>query len=105
MDRPPTLIADWLDPEPVKDEPKVESPEKVPQIDYEHLSRDQQEAYRADRQWFTLQYECPECDAVWSGEWSCAVDDDCPECQHTCEPSTYSEVEIVGYEAEGVDDD
>lgn len=25
-------------------------------------------------------YTCPECSAEWVDEWSCAVDDDCPEC-------------------------
>lgn len=25
-------------------------------------------------------YTCPECGYDWEDEWSCAVDDDCPNC-------------------------
>lgn len=29
---------------------------------------------------FTNHYVCPECAHEWTDEWSCMVDDDCPEC-------------------------
>jgi hypothetical protein len=31
--------------------------------------------------WYNNQYICPECSAVWDSEWSCASDDQCPECE------------------------
>jgi hypothetical protein len=31
--------------------------------------------------WFTNHYVCPECRAVWESDWSCATDDECPECE------------------------
>ena len=30
--------------------------------------------------WFRNQYECDSCGCYWEDEWSCACDDDCPEC-------------------------
>lgn len=41
-------------------------------------------------------YECPHCKSEWSDDWSCQVDDDCPECgkRHI---SPYDSDEI-GYE-------
>lgn len=29
---------------------------------------------------FINYYRCPECEHEWEDEWSCQVDDDCPEC-------------------------
>lgn len=40
--------------------------------------------------WFTITYECP-CGTTWTGEWSCAVDDDCPACGVTVEASDWTE--------------
>ncbi|HRX82357.1 MAG TPA: hypothetical protein P5307_24995, partial [Pirellulaceae bacterium] len=33
---------------------------------------------------------CPECAAVWDSEWSCACDDECPECDATNISPVYS---------------
>lgn len=30
--------------------------------------------------WFRNYYKCDECGVSWMDEWSCACDDDCPEC-------------------------
>jgi hypothetical protein len=30
--------------------------------------------------WFRNHYECGDCGASWSDEWSCCCDDDCPSC-------------------------
>ncbi len=30
--------------------------------------------------WFTNYYWCERCDRVWTDEWSCMCDDDCPHC-------------------------
>ena len=34
----------------------------------------------------TNRYTCPECGASWEDEWTCACDDDCPNCGTTCSP-------------------
>jgi hypothetical protein len=31
--------------------------------------------------WFENNYLCPECGAVWDSEWSCACNDECPDCE------------------------
>ncbi len=31
--------------------------------------------------WYNNQYVCPECCAVWDGDWSCGSDDECPKCE------------------------
>lgn len=33
-----------------------------------------------DDRWFVNHYVCPNCDASWSDEWSCACNDECPYC-------------------------
>lgn len=30
--------------------------------------------------WFLNFYRCADCDRVWSDEWSCTCDDECPYC-------------------------
>jgi hypothetical protein len=30
--------------------------------------------------WFANHYECDRCGGDWTDEWSCACDDDCPDC-------------------------
>ena len=30
--------------------------------------------------WLRNRYRCDRCDSVWTDEWSCACDDDCPLC-------------------------
>lgn len=34
-----------------------------------------------DGQWFINLFRCPSCDAEWHDEWSCIVNNDCPECE------------------------
>ena len=29
---------------------------------------------------FTNYYDCPRCHFTWNDTWSCACDDDCPDC-------------------------
>ncbi len=31
--------------------------------------------------WFVNHYRCGDCGETWDDEWSCMVDDDCPECR------------------------
>lgn len=50
--------------------------------------------------WFRNHYECPVCSTGWEGEWSCMVDDECPECGADIQPDdsedlTYS-IRLVG---------
>jgi hypothetical protein len=35
--------------------------------------------------WFLNIYRCPRCKRIWTDEWSCMCDDDCPHCgaRHT----------------------
>lgn len=33
-----------------------------------------------DGERFTNHYECGDCNVAWDDEWSCACDDECPEC-------------------------
>lgn len=44
------------------------------------MSKGNIEAEEADGRWLLNEYYCPTCDICWSDEWSCACDDDCPEC-------------------------
>lgn len=30
--------------------------------------------------WFRNHYICERCDSMWTDEWSCMCDDDCPHC-------------------------
>ena len=40
-----------------------------------------QQAFDEDGQtWLLNKYECVECGEEWDDEWSCACDDECPEC-------------------------
>lgn len=32
-----------------------------------------------------VHYHCPACDVSWSSSWSCACDDDCPDCGRSIE--------------------
>lgn len=34
---------------------------------------------------FLNEYRCT-CGAEWDDEWTCAVEDDCPDCGDDCEP-------------------
>lgn len=31
--------------------------------------------------WYRNFYRCSECETLWSEEWSCCCDDECPTCQ------------------------
>jgi hypothetical protein len=31
--------------------------------------------------WFRNFYQCYRCDAEWDGNWSCMVDEECPNCE------------------------
>ena len=43
-------------------------------------------------QWYIIYYKCPMCDAEWEDEWDCAVDAECPECDHRhINPEHYEE--------------
>jgi predicted nucleic acid-binding Zn-ribbon protein len=53
--------------------------------------------------WYRNVYDCSECGASWEDEWSCACDDECPECGtsdfspvKTDDLSAYIEVEADG---------
>lgn len=37
-------------------------------------------------------YYCPTCDVSWEDDWSCACDDDCPECGISYSPEKSEEV-------------
>ena len=37
-------------------------------------------------------YHCEECDVSWTDQWSCACDDECPECGHAIEVEHYEYV-------------
>ncbi len=37
--------------------------------------------------WFRKFYECSECGATWTDEWSCACNDRCPSCDTETEPA------------------
>lgn len=41
-----------------------------------------EQAFREDGRWLDVHYECQTC-GVWSCEWSCECDDDCPSCGAT----------------------
>jgi len=43
------------------------------------------EAFKADGRWLANHYVCP-CGCTWRDHWSCACDDDCPDCGTTCSP-------------------
>lgn len=36
-------------------------------------------------------YQCPSCDYEWTDEWTCQVDDDCPNCGKRHVSPYYSE--------------
>ena len=38
-------------------------------------------------------YHCDACDVSWADEWSCACDDECPECDASISPE---ESEVIG---------
>lgn len=40
---------------------------------------------------FTNHYRCDACDVEWSDQWSCACDDECPECGADVSPHDYDE--------------
>lgn len=40
---------------------------------------------------FTNHYHCEDCDVEWEDEWSCACDDECPECGTPISPYAYEE--------------
>ena len=46
---------------------------------------------------YSNHYHCDDCDVSWDDTWSCAVDDECPQCGHDISPHAY--------EVEGEDDD
>lgn len=38
---------------------------------------------------YYVRYVCPACDCEWQDQWSCACDDECPNCGTTCEADDY----------------
>jgi hypothetical protein len=46
---------------------------------------------------YTNYYRCEDCGVEWIDEWSCACDDECPECGKDFSP--------FDYEVEGEEDD
>ena len=40
---------------------------------------------------FTNHYRCDDCNVEWSDQWSCACDDECPECGADISPHDYDE--------------
>jgi hypothetical protein len=40
---------------------------------------------------FTNHYRCDACEVEWSDQWSCACDDECPECGADISPHDYDE--------------
>lgn len=38
---------------------------------------------------FTNYYCCPRCEEEWQSKWSCACDDECPECGVSSSPVDY----------------
>jgi hypothetical protein len=38
--------------------------------------------------WYENTYECSECGALWTDEWSCTCNDRCPECNVETEPAS-----------------
>lgn len=42
---------------------------------------------------FHITYECTDCDVTWQDVWSCACDDECPQCGAAIEASSYVELE------------
>ena len=47
---------------------------------------------------FRNYYECPHCKSEWSDDWSCQVDDDCPECG---KPELARQISAVGFALKG----
>lgn len=47
---------------------------------------------------FRNHYECL-CGSVWWDDWSCIVDDDCPQCGLNCSPSESEDIEPDGEDA------
>ena len=45
---------------------------------------------------YSNHYHCDDCDVSWDDEWSCAVDDECPQCGKDISPHCF--------EVEGEDD-
>jgi len=39
-----------------------------------------------DEKMYTNYYRCEHCDVAWQDEWSCACDDECPECHKALTP-------------------
>jgi hypothetical protein len=37
-------------------------------------------------------YHCDDCDVSWSDEWSCACDDECPQCGAAIPPEESEEI-------------
>jgi hypothetical protein len=35
---------------------------------------------------YTNQYQCDDCEVSWEDQWTCACDDDCPECGVSISP-------------------
>jgi len=42
----------------------------------------------ATAEWYENHYDCSECNASWTDEWSCMCNDRCPECNIETEPTS-----------------
>ena len=42
--------------------------------------------------WYENSYDCSECTATWTNEWSCMCNDRCPECD--CETQPTSSIDL-----------
>lgn len=45
-------------------------------------------------QWFANHYHCRDCDMSWNDEWSCACDDECPNCGVSISPIESIEIKV-----------
>jgi len=43
-------------------------------------------------EWYENRYDCSECNAAWTDEWSCMCNDRCPECD--CETQPTSSIDL-----------
>jgi hypothetical protein len=45
--------------------------------------------------WFVKYYRHDDCRIIWTDEWSCACNDDCPKCGAEVEPYDWEDISVV----------
>lgn len=45
--------------------------------------------------WFLNSYHCKACKTSWQDEWSCACDDECPECGDDLSPEDSDDLTVI----------